>query len=323
MMIQSFAVAIRFHMNEGPDPTMLMKRQPMSQMRKNEATFGLLGIMPWFLGFLVFTAGPMIYSGYLVFHDWELLTPPVYVGLDNIKFLFEDRLLPTVLWNTVIYTVVSVPLQLLVALGVALLLNMNIRGANLYRAIVFLPSQTPVVATAMLWFFIFSPTQGLANEALGLFGIPPQRWLWDIQLVKPALIAIAVWSFGAAMIIFLAGLQDVPKDLYEAAELDGASAWRKLINITVPMITPTIFFNLVIGLIGAFQVFTPVYLMTGGGPGNSSMMMGLYIYRQGFEEFDMGYASTLAWLLFLIVIALTLLQFSVARRWVYYESDDR
>lgn len=265
----------------------------------------------------------MIYSGYLVFHEWELLTPPEYIGLDNIRRLFKDPLLPTVLWNTTIYTIVSVPLQLLAALGVALLLNMKILGTNIYRAVVFLPSQTPVVATAMLWFFIFSPTQGLANEALGLFGIPPQRWLWDINLVKPALIAIAVWSFGAAMIIFLAGLQDVPKELYEAAELDGASSWSKLLNITIPMITPTIFFNLVIGLIGAFQVFTPVYLMTGGGPGNSSMMMGLYIYRHGFEEFNMGYASTLAWLLFLIVIALTVVQFAVARRWVYYEGDDR
>lgn len=301
---------------------MRFRRQKMSVMRRKEATFGLLGIMPWFFGFLVFTAGPMIYSAWLVFHDWELLTPPVYTGLDNIKFLFKDPLLPTVLKNTVIYTVFSVPLQLLVALGVALLLNNNILGTNLYRAVVFLPSQTPVVATAMLWFFIFSPTQGLANEALGLFGIPPQRWLWDVKLVLPALIAIAVWSFGTAMIIFLAGLQDVPKSLYEAAELDGASTWRKLINITVPMITPTIFFNLVIGLIGAFQVFTPVYLMTGGGPGNSSMVMSLYIYRHGFEQFNMGYASTLAWLLFLIVIVLTLVQFSVARRWVYYESDE-
>lgn len=301
---------------------MRFRRQKMSVMRRKEATFGLLGIMPWFIGFLVFTAGPMIYSAWLVFHDWELLTPPVYTGLDNIKFLFKDPLLPTVLKNTVIYTVFSVPLQLLVALGVALLLNNNILGTNLYRAVVFLPSQTPVVATAMLWFFIFSPTQGLANEALGLFGIPPQRWLWDVKLVLPALIAIAVWSFGTAMIIFLAGLQDVPKSLYEAAELDGASTWRKLINITVPMITPTIFFNLVIGLIGAFQVFTPVYLMTGGGPGNSSMVMSLYIYRHGFEQFNMGYASTLAWLLFLIVIVLTLVQFAVARRWVYYESDE-
>ncbi len=293
----------------------------MSPLERKEAIYGYIAILPWLLGFLIFTAGPMAFSAYLIFTDWELITPPEWVGLENVRELLTDQVFRTTLWNTAIYTVVSVPLQLLVALAVALLLNLNIRGSNLYRAIIFLPSQTPVVATAMLWFFIFSPTGGLANAALGVFGIPPQRWLWDINLVKPALIAIAVWAFGSAMIIFLAGLQDVPQSLYEAAELDGASAFSKLKNITIPLITPTIFFNLVIGLIGAFQVFTPVYLMTGGVPGTSSMMMGLRIYREGFEEFNMGYASLLAWVLFLIVIVLTIIQFRVARRWVYYESD--
>jgi multiple sugar transport system permease protein len=293
----------------------------MSPLRRKEATFGFIAILPWLLGFLIFTAGPMVFSAYLIFTEWELITPPEWVGLANIRTLLDDQMFRDTLLNTAIYTVVSVPLQLLVALGVALLLNQNIRGSNLYRAVIFLPSQTPVVATAMLWFFIFSPTGGLANAALDVFGIPPQRWLWDINLVKPALIAIAVWSFGSAMIIFLAGLQDVPQSLYEAADLDGASAFSKLMNITLPLITPTIFFNLVIGLIGAFQVFTPVYLMTGGGPGTSSMMMGLLIYREGFEEFNMGYASLLAWVLFLIVIVLTAIQFSVAKRWVYYEGD--
>lgn len=293
----------------------------MSPLERKEAMYGYIAILPWFIGFLVFTAGPMAFSAYLIFTDWELITPPEWVGLANVRQLLNDQMFRNTLWNTAIYTVVSVPLQLLVALGVALLLNLNIRGSNLYRAVIFLPSQTPVVATAMLWFFIFSPTGGLANAALGVFGISPQRWLWDINLVKPALIAIAVWAFGSAMIIFLAGLQDVPQSLYEAADLDGASAISKLFNITLPLITPTIFFNLVIGLIGAFQVFTPVYLMTGGGPGTSSMMMGLLIYREGFEEFNMGYASLLAWVLFLIVIVLTIFQFSFAKRWVYYEGE--
>lgn len=301
--------------------TSLGKRHHMSPLERKEAMYGYIAILPWFLGFLIFTAGPMAFSAYLIFTDWELITPPEWVGLENVRELIHDQVFRTTLWNTAIYTIVSVPLQLLVALAVALLLNLNIRGSNLYRAIIFLPSQTPVVATAMLWFFIFSPTGGLANSALGIFGIPPQRWLWDINLVKPALIAIAVWAFGSAMIIFLAGLQDVPQTLYEAADLDGASSFSKLMNITIPLITPTIFFNLVIGLIGAFQVFTPVYLMTGGGPGTASMMMGLLIYREGFEEFNMGYASLLAWVLFLIVIVLTIIQFGIARRWVYYESD--
>lgn len=301
--------------------TVMGKRQRMSPLRRKEAMFGYIAIMPWLIGFLVFTAGPMIFSAYLVFTEWELLTPPRWVGLDNIRFLLKDQMFRTTLWNTFMYTVISVPLQLLVAFGVALLLNLNIRGTNWYRALIFLPSQTPIVASAMLWFFIFSPTSGLANAALDVAGIGPQRWLWDVNLVKPALITIAVWAFGGAMIIFLAGLQDIPQSLYEAAELDGASAWSKLFNITIPLLSPTIFFNLVIGLIGAFQVFTPVYLMTGGGPGTSSMMMGLLIYRHGFEEFNMGYASLLAWVLFLIVITLTIIQFTLARRWVYYEGD--
>lgn len=297
------------------------KRQRMSPLRRKEAIFGFIAIMPWLIGFLVFTAGPMVFSAYLVFTEWELLTPPRWVGLANIRFLLQDQMFRTTLWNTFMYTVISVPLQLLVAFGVALLLNLNIRGTNWYRALIFLPSQTPIVASAMLWFFIFSPTSGLANAALDVVGIGPQRWLWDVNLVKPALITIAVWAFGGAMIIFLAGLQDIPQSLYEAAELDGANSWSKLLNITIPLLSPTIFFNLVIGLIGAFQVFTPVYLMTGGGPGTSSMMMGLLIYRHGFEEFNMGYASLLAWVLFLIVITLTIIQFTLARKWVYYEGD--
>lgn len=297
------------------------KRKRMSPLRRKEAIFGYIAIMPWLIGFLVFTAGPMVFSAYLVFTEWELLTPPRWVGLANFRFLLEDQMFRNALWNTFIYTVISVPLQLLVALGVALLLNLNIRGSNWYRALIFLPSQTPIVATAMLWFFIFSPTSGLANSALDVVGIGPQRWLVDVNLVKPALMTIAVWAFGGAMIIFLAGLQDIPQSLYEAAELDGASSWSKLLNITIPLLSPTIFFNLVIGLIGAFQVFTPVYLMTGGGPGTSSMMMGLLIYRHGFEEFNMGYASLLAWVLFLIVITLTIIQFTLARKWVYYEGD--
>lgn len=297
------------------------RRQRMSPLRRKEAIFGYMAILPWLFGYLVFTAGPMIYSAYLVFTEWELLTPPRWVGLANFRVLLQDEIFRSTLWNTFLYTAISVPLQLLVALGVALLLNLNIRGTNWYRALIFLPSQTPIVASAMLWFFIFSPTSGLANSALDVVGIGPQRWLSDVELVKPALITIAVWAFGGAMIIFLAGLQDIPQVLYEAAELDGASSWSKLFNITVPLLSPTIFFNLVIGLIGAFQVFTPVYLMTGGGPGTSSMMMGLLIYRHGFEEFNMGYASLLAWVLFLIVITLTIIQFTLARKWVYYEGD--
>jgi multiple sugar transport system permease protein len=299
------------------------RRTGMTALRRREAVAGYIAIMPWLLGFLIFTAGPMVFSAYLVFTKWELLTPPRWIGLGNFRFLLVDKTFRTALWNTLLYTVLSVPLQLAAALGVAMLLNLGIRGKNLYRAIIFLPSQTPVVANALLWFFIFSPTYGLANVVMDMFGLPQQRWLWDIHLVKPALIVMAIWAFGGAMIIFLAGLQNIPQSLYEAAEIDGAGAFARFRHITIPMLSPTIFFNLVIGLIGAFQVFTPVYIMTRGGPGTASMMLSMLIYRHGFEQFNMGYASLLAWILFVVVMILTLIQFTVARRWVHYEGDTR
>ncbi len=303
--------------------TQTLRRARISTLRRREAISGYLAIMPWLLGYLIFTAGPMLFSAYLTFTKWELLTPPRWIGWGNFQFLLVDKTFRTALWNTFLFTVLSVPLQLLVALGVALLLNLGIRGKNWYRAIIFLPSQTPIVANALLWFFIFSPTYGLANVVMDVFGLPQQRWLWDVQLVKPALIVMAIWGFGGAMIIFLAGLQNIPQSFYEAAEIDGAGTFAKFLHITIPLLSPTIFFNLVIGLIGAFQIFTPVYIMTRGGPGTASMMLGMYIYRHGFEQFNMGYASLLAWVLFVIVMLLTLVQFAVAKRWVHYEGDTR
>ncbi len=303
--------------------TQTLRHVPLSRLRRREAISGYIAIMPWLLGFLIFTAGPMLFSAYLIFTKWELLTPPRWIGLGNFRFLLIDKTFRTALWNTLFYTVLSVPLQLVVALGVALLLNIGIAGKNWYRAIIFLPSQTPIVANALLWFFIFSPTYGLANVVMDVLGLPQQRWLWDVHLVKPALILMAMWAFGGAMIIFLAGLQNIPQSLYEAADIDGAGTVSKFLHITIPLLSPTIFFNLVIGLIGAFQVFTPVYIMTRGGPGTASMMLGMYIYRHGFQEFNMGYASLLAWVLFVIVMLLTLLQFAVAKRWVHYEGDTR
>ncbi len=303
--------------------TQTLRRVRTSRLRRREAISGYIAIMPWLLGFLIFTAGPMLFSAYLTFTKWELLTPPRWIGLGNFRFLLVDKTFRTALWNTFFYTIISVPLQLAVALGVALLLNIGIRAKNWYRAIIFLPSQTPIVANALLWFFIFSPTYGLANVVMDVLGLPQQRWLWDVHLVKPALILMAIWAFGGAMIIFLAGLQNIPRSFYEAAEIDGAGSFAKFLHITIPLLSPTIFFNLVIGLIGAFQVFTPVYIMTRGGPGTASMMLGMYIYRHGFQQFNMGYASLLAWILFVIVMLLTLLQFAVAKRWVHYEGDTR
>jgi multiple sugar transport system permease protein len=243
------------------------------------------------------------------------------VGLDNFRRFFSDPLVVTSLVNTAIYTIFAVPMQLGMALFAALLLNVNVRGTNVYRTLLYLPSQMPLVASSILWFFIFSPTYGLANQLIRVFGVEPQRWLFDIHLVKPALILMSTWSFGNAMIIFLAGLQGVPQELYEAAKIDGAGRWALLRFITLPMISPTILFNLIIGLIGAFQVFTNVFIMTNGGPGNSSLMLNLYIYRNGFQNFRMGYASVLAWVLFTFVLIMTIIQFRLSGRWVYYEGE--
>lgn len=293
------------------------------RMQQREAVAGYVAILPWLLGFLIFTLGPMVASLVLTVMKWEVLTPPTFIGLGNFRRLVADPLVGLSLRNTLFYTLLSVPLNLLAALFAAMLLNVNVKGTNLYRAIIYLPSQMPAVASAILWFFIFSPTYGLANGVLGWFGISAQKWLWDVNLVKPSLVIMAVWSFGGAMIIFLAGLQGIPEILYEAAEIDGASPWTRFLNITLPMLSPTIFFNLVMGIIGSFQVFTNVFVMTNGGPGNASLMLVLYIYRNAFQNFKMGYASLLAWVLFCIVLALTIVQFRVSKSWVFYEGESK
>ena len=298
------------------------RRSPFaSPMRRREAIAGYIAILPWFLGFLIFALGPMVASLVLMFMKWEVLTPPAWIGLANFGRMLADPLVGLSLRNTLFYTLLAVPLNMLAALFAALLLNVGVKGTNLYRAIIYLPSQMPAVASAILWFFIFSPTYGLANDLLAWFGIPPQQWLWDVNLVKPSLVIMAIWAFGGAMIIFLAGLQGIPETLYEAADMDGATIWTRFRYITIPMLSPVIFFNLVMGIIGSFQVFTNVFIMTNGGPGNASLMLVLYIYRNAFQNFKMGYASLLSWVLFGIVLVLTVVQFRTSRMWVYYEGE--
>jgi len=294
-----------------------------SPMRRREALAGYVAILPWLLGFLVFSLGPVVASFLLMFTKWEVLTPPLWTGLVNIRRMLADPLVGKSLFNTLFYTVLSVPLNIVAALFAASLLNVGVKGSNVFRAIIYLPSQMPAVASAILWFFIFSPTYGLANDLLGIFGIPAQKWLWDVHLVKPSLVLVAVWSFGNAMIIFLAGLQGIPQALYEAADIDGAKARHRFRYITLPMLSPVIFFNLVISIIGSFQVFTNVLIMTNGEPANASLMLVLYIYRSAFQNFKMGYASLLSWVLLILVLVLTLIQFRFSRSWVYYEGEKR
>ena len=297
-------------------------RKKALSMKQKEAIAGYLIIMPWIVGFLVFSFGPVIASFVLMFTKWELITAPQWIQFDNFTRLIKDPLVPKSLYNTFIYTIFSVPLNLLAALCTAMLLNVKSKASNLFRTLIYLPSQMPAAATAILWFFIFSPTYGLANSVLGWFGIEEQKWLWDIHLVKPALIIMSIWNLGVPMIIFLAALQGVPDQLYEAAILDGAGKWKKLFFITLPLISPTILFNLVIGLIGSFQVFTQVFIMTGGGPGNASLMYVMHIYNNAFANFRMGYASLLAGVLFILVMLLTYLQFKMSKAWVYYEGGN-
>ncbi|MBI2939369.1 MAG: sugar ABC transporter permease [Chloroflexi bacterium] len=278
---------------------------------------------PWLLGFFAWTLGPMVFSAGLVFTEWELLTPIRWIGTANFTALAGDGLFARSLYNTAYFTFLAVPLQLTVALLAAMVLNLPIRGVGFYRAVFYVPSITPQVASVILWVWIFNPEYGLANAVVQAVGLPRQLWMLDPELVKPVFIFMSLWGVGNQMVIFLAGLQGVPESLIEAAQLDGASAWQRVRHITLPMISPVIFFNLIIGIIGSFQVFTTAFLATGGGPNYASLFYVLYLYQSAFQFLRMGYASALAWILFAIIMAFTLLQFRFADRWVYYEGTLR
>lgn len=284
---------------------------------------GYLIISPWLIGFLVFTAGPMIASAYLAFTSYDLLSPAHWIGIDNFRRMATDDLFPVSLYNTLYYTVIAVPTQVLVALIVALALNRPLRGIGFFRSVYYLPTVIPTVASVILWVWIFDPNYGIANMILQTLGIGPQQWLQDPQLAKPALILMSLWSVGNQMVIFLAGLQGVPETLYEAAAIDGANRWQRILKVTIPMITPVIFFNVIIGMISSFQIFTVAFIATGGGPVNATEFYVLYLYDQGFANFHMGFASALAWVLFIIVLGFTIGQFLLGRQWVYYEGGDQ
>jgi len=298
---------------------MTRKRRGMSAAQWRDLRDGLLLTSPFIIGVLFLWIGPMIYSLFLILQDWDLITPPTFIGFGNFVRLWNDPLVAKSLGNTAYYTFVGVPLQLIVAFGLALMLNQNVRGLSIYRTIYYLPSITPAVAFAVVWIQILNPEFGVLNNLIGLFGIKPIKWLFDPMWAKPAFILMSLWLVGFQMVIFLAGLQGVPKELHEAAAIDGANSWRRFWNVTLPIISPVLFFNLVIGLIGSFQVFTGAFIITKGGPQDSTLFMVLYIYRNAFEYFKMGYAVTLSWLLFVIIMIFTAVQFFFANRWVYYE----
>ncbi|MDP9310644.1 MAG: sugar ABC transporter permease [Chloroflexota bacterium] len=294
-------------------------RTVRSPMARREAIAGYLFTAPAVLGFLIWVAGPMLFSAWLSLTKWDLLSPPEFIGLGNYVAMFQDDLFWQSLRVTFYFTIVSVPLFQASALAVALLMNVKVRGISVFRTIYFLPSIVPLVANAMLWAWILNSDFGLLNAVLRFLGLPKVLWLQDPRWAMPALITMSLWGIGGAMLIYLAGLQGVPQQLYEAAEMDGANWWHRFRHITIPMLSPVIFFNLLLGLIGALQTFTQGYIMTNGGPQNSTLFYALYLYRRAFTNFQMGYASALAWVLFLIVLVLSVFVFRYIGRQVYYE----
>lgn len=283
---------------------------------------GLLFISPWLIGLMIFTLYPILASFWYSLTSYDVVSPPQFIGLTNYVQLFTtDPLFFRSVGNTAFYALIAVPLSLLISTVVALLLNANVRGLPFFRTVFFLPSIVPDIASAMLWSWMLNPQFGLVNMLLKRIGLPALGWLTDPAWSKPALILIGLWGFGGSMVIFLAALQDIPQHLYEAAELDGAGTAAKTWHVTLPMLTPTIFFNLVLGMIGAFQYFTTAFVLTSGGPAGSTTFYSLMIYNNAFRYFKMGYASALAWLLFAFVFLVTWIIFKTSGRWVYYEVE--
>jgi len=286
-------------------------------MRKN--WIGYAFISPWLAGFLVFTAVPFLVSVYLSFTRYDVVSSPVWVGLANYrKLLSEDPLFWKSLWITFKYSLVAVPVGIVAGVALALLLNLEIGGISVYRTVFYIPSIVPVVATSVVFVWILNPQIGLVNGLLRRFDIIGPAWLQDTKWAFWSLVFMSLWGVGGSMIIYLAGLKDIPLTLYEAAIIDGAGAWQRTRHVTLPMITPVIFFNLIMGVIGSFQYFTQAFIMTQGGPEDSTNFYALYLFNRAWRYLDMGYASAMAWILFVIVMVFTVLIFRTHHRWVHY-----
>lgn len=300
----------------------MSRRRRMDRQARREERYFFLFIAPWLIGFLVFFLGPTIASLYWSFTTYDVITPPRWSGLANYASLVADRLFWQALKVTARYSVGSVALGIVVSLAIALLLNRNIRGVAVFRTIFYLPAVISGVAVSLLWLWIFNPDFGIVNYLLwAVFRIQGPGWVYSEQWALPSLVLMSLWGVGGEIVIYLAGLQGIPTELYEAAEIDGAGGWSRLMRITVPMMTPVIFFQLIMGIIGSFQVFTQAYVMTQGGPHYATWFYVLYLYKNAFERFSMGYASAMAWVLFVLLVGLTALVFKSAGFWVYYESE--
>jgi multiple sugar transport system permease protein len=292
----------------------------MSNIERRKLAWGLLFILPWIVGFLSFTVYPVLASLYFSFTDFNVISfHPNWVGLENYVEMFKyDKYFKLSLINTLKYAVMLIAIATVLCILAAFLLNLRVRGLSIYRTMLFLPVMTPAVASAMTWVWILNPKHGLINGLLARIGIDGPYWLASPKTAMLSMVLVSVWGSGQAVLIYLAGLEDIPSHLYEAAEIDGANGAQRMLHVTLPLLTPQILFNVITLMIGSLQAFAGPYIMTGGGPNNSTLLYGLHLYRRAFRDLSMGYASAMAWILLLLILALTLIMFRTSRRWVFY-----
>lgn len=296
-------------------------RPSFTRKRLREYLTGYAFIAPWIIGFLLFMGGPIAASFALSFFRWKIIAPPTFIGLGNfVKLFTNDELFRLSLWATAKYVLLSVPLAQVLALFLAVLLNQQVRLLGFWRTLFYVPAVVSGVAGSVIWKWMYDRDLGIINNLLQMVSIHGATWLYDKNTALPALVVKSLWNVGVPMVIYLAALQAMPQQLYEAAELDGAGEWTKFRHVTLPLLTPVIFFNLVIGFIGAVQIFAEPYVMTSGGPQNTTLLLGLYLYQTAFGFLQMGYAAAIAWFMFLIIFVLTLIQLRLSAFWVYYEA---
>jgi len=301
---------------------MAVKWQAMTPRERREAIDGYISITPWIIGFLIFTLGPLLASIYFSFTEWTLTRPPEWVGIDNyVRMFTRDPLFLQALKVTGNFVLLSVPLKLVFGLALALLLNLKLRGMNFYRTVFYIPAVISGVAVSLMWIWLLQPDTGIINTLLEMIGIQGPKWFWDPAWALPSVALMSVWSVGGSAIIYLAGLQNIPPHLYEAAQIDGAGQWARFWSITLPLLTPTLFFQLIVEMIESFKVFTQAFVITKGGPLKATYFYLYYFYEEAFQNFNMGYASALALILVIIIMTATIILNYTSKHWVYYESD--
>ncbi len=296
----------------------------ISKSERKEARWFYIFVSPWLLGFLFFSLGPMLASAYFSFTDWNMFERPDFLGLDNYVRLFtKDKLFYKSLYNTFYYSLITIPLSLFISLILAYMLNMKVKGMRFFRSLYYLPVLVPLTSVAFVFFWIFNTKIGIANQFLALLGIQGPSWLYDERWIKTVIVFMGIWQVGSSLVLLLAGIQGISGEMFESASLDGASKWRQFRSITVPLISPVIFFNLITGIIGALQVFTQSYMLTDGrfSPNNAALMMSNYLYQKGFADFEMGYACSLGWVIFVIIIVFSAIIFKSSNAFVFYESE--